>query len=1140
MKLVLRSTGNAEFSAARWILCRVSGVGRTVTVVLIVALAAGVAGHGVSAQIIGETSGQTSGARNGAPLNLIPVNPPRNSSSIETPEQLNRPSPKKQPSQIAAVATRPLIKTRYGRHKGYRRIVFEWTRAVEYRLDQKNGFATVRFSRPGRYSLAKFADNLRRAGIKIREVPGQENLVIRIEFPAKSRLRHYRSGGVFVIDIVERSRPPAAHPEPDDPKQPNTRRATPAAKTGANKMAAPAEHRPGPAVSENQATAPEPKASTGDEAQQTEAPKPSKDGGTLRPNMPAPDLAADNTVSPTRSPTPQPSGAQPPGAQPSGAQPPGAQPSRAVKSRPAPPVGRERAQERSAAPVVSAKRTGDAMTLRIAWPDPVRLAVFRRGRHIWLVFSALSAPDLEAVRGELGGAYYAIERIEHETSTVLRLTAARSLNPSVKLDGGTWILEIGPRARRPKNAITVEAQPGAAKGPQIMLKAGTGGSVVTVVDPEVGDSLFVVPVATPGFGVGLEREFAEFRLLTTIQGVVVEPYSDSVRVRSVMDGVVVASDHGLRITQEKKRRRARKRDNAAARIFDFSALIKSGEGASQAAFIGDRQRLQLAIVNASDADRNIRRLALARFYFGHGQAADTLGVLASIADHDEELIAEPSVRALRGASRLLTNNLDGAADDLLHQSLDDEPEIALWRGALASTQRNWRAAVAHFGRARGLLNYYPRRFKIRFALLAAEAELASGAVDRARGYLNVLAAAKPLRSDLYEMRYLQGRVLEQIGEPDAAIEQWRRVAATATGTGRIKSEVARIDLLRARGKLDDIDKAIGALDRLRFAWRGDALEYSVLHLLGQLYLDKGDYKRGFGTLLSARRLYPGLARDRQLLADMQDGFTRLFVDGAADEMPPVKALALFQGFRELVPRGPRGNRIIEKLADRLVAVDLLGHASKLLADQIARRLRGQEKARVGARLALLYLLDQNPGEALNALEATNRSGMASPLIAERRRLQARAFAALGENDKAMSILAGDTDRDANLLRADIYWRQQNWPDAARVLTILARNVETPQVGKFSESDSRLVLRLAVALALASDGSGLKVLRRRFDAAMDTGPYADTYLVVATEIETATSLDYATIAAKINEVDRFQAFMANYREKLQTSGLSAIN
>src|SRR3546814_13655683 len=91
---------------------------------------------------------------------------------------------------------------------------------------------------------------------------------------------------------------------------------------------------------------------------------------------------------------------------------------------------------------------------------------------------------------------------------------------------------------------------------------------------------------------------------------------------------------------------------------------------------------------------------------------------------------------------------------------------------------------------------------------------------------------------------------------------------------------------------------------------------------------------------------------------MSDEFAKLFLDGGAQSLPPLTALALYYDYRELTPPGPEGDEIISKLADRLVSVDLLNRAAELIEHQITYRLRGDARAKAGARLAVVYLLDQ--------------------------------------------------------------------------------------------------------------------------------------------------------------------------------------
>ena len=68
----------------------------------------------------------------------------------------------------------------------------------------------------------------------------------------------------------------------------------------------------------------------------------------------------------------------------------------------------------------------------------------------------------------------------------------------------------------------------------------------------------------------------------------------------------------------------------------------------------------------------------------------------------------------------------------------------------------------------------------------------------------------------------------------------------------------------------------------------------------------------------------------------------------------------------LTPAGVEGDEVIQRLADRLVALDLLGRAAELPDHQLKYRLRGVEMARVGTRLAVLHLMNGTPEGAIRA------------------------------------------------------------------------------------------------------------------------------------------------------------------------------
>ncbi len=119
------------------------------------------------------------------------------------------------------------------------------------------------------------------------------------------------------------------------------------------------------------------------------------------------------------------------------------------------------------------------------------------------------------------------------------------------------------------------------------------------------------------------------------------------------------------------------------------------------------------------------------------------------------------------------------------------------------------------------------------------------------------------------------------------------------------------------------------------------------------------------------------------------------------------------------------------MADRLMAVDLLEPAAKLLDYQVTKRLDGVAQAQVAAKLAMVQLLDHKPKEALASLRDTRIAGLPDDVNHQRMILEARALAALKQWDQALDTIAVDEAPDLQRLRADIYWESGNWAVAGQ-------------------------------------------------------------------------------------------------------------
>lgn len=794
--------------------------------------------------------------------------------------------------------------------------------------------------------------------------------------------------------------------------------------------------------------------------------------------------------------------------------------------RAARPRARSKSEIGNAIPVRFFSNGAAGYVLRFDWPVPVAAAVYRRGGHVWMVFDRREALDLAPARRDGGAVTATLEPVSLALGSAARIKIAPGFNPSVRRDGTAWVVSIRRQSGVPARPIPVEAQPRAPVEARVLLAVTGAAAPRQLTDVARKETVFVVPTPTPGSGVASDHDYTEFRLFATAQGIVIRPNADDISVRRVRGGVQITSASGLKISARPVRPAGVRwpgQRRAVARIFDFAAWRRDKVGN----FTDVKQMLQMVAAEASPVERSRRQLDLAQFLMARGFAADALGVLQLI-PKDDVLAQEPAFHALLGAAALLADDLELARQELLDPKLDGVPEALLWRGVLFAHLRDWPAAAKQFLESRGLLRFYGEPYKSRFALLAASASLETNDPGRALGYLNLVLPGKTMDAERTEEAYLRGRALQADGGSAAALVMWNRAIKEGKGPARLEAEVVRIALLTKQGKMASKD-AIAKLESLRFQWRGGDVEYNVLRLLGRIYLANGHYYKGLETLRRATTYFPRYPGAAALRDKMRAVFAKLFLDGVAAKLSPIKALAMFREFRELIPNGARGNVMIDKLVDRMVAMDLLDRAAALLRRQMTERVSGTAKMRVGARLAGIELAAKRPRRALRALDDSRGDNPPHDLAASRLLLRARALVEMNQAKQALALIAGDKTSKAERLRAGIYWRAGRWADAAATLGTLAAPV-TAVDGKLSKADARLVLSWAVALTLSGNQSALIALRRRFDSPMEASVFRTAYRVLATNVTGEVS-DYRALLAKVREADAYQAFLSSYRKRM---------
>ncbi len=397
---------------------------------------------------------------------------------------------------------------------------------------------------------------------------------------------------------------------------------------------------------------------------------------------------------------------------------------------------------------------------------------------------------------------------------------------------------------------------------------------------------------------------------------------------------------------------------------------------------------------------------------------------------DPALQSDAQLQTMRAAADYMMGRTRDAHNAIAGAQFDADRHAALWRGLIEAAQEDWSNARTDLERAEPVLNQYPPEWQARQRFAKAEAALGLGhleVADAAVARLPQGALPQPL---MLQAQLVRARLLASENRGREAGLLFNAIERSGDERAAAQSIYYRTDAAVRAGVMSQ-DAAIAALEQLRFRWRGDLLELNTLRKLAALYFGKQRWRDGLHTLKTAAQNFPDEDMARTAQDDMRNAFVSLFLKGRADKLPPVEQLAIFYDFIDLTPIGPDGDEMIRRMSDRLVAVDLLAPAADLLNYQITKRLDGIARAQVATKLAMIYLMDQKPQNALDTLRQTQISTLPDTVSHQRLLLEARAFAALKQWDNAIDLIAVDQQPDTQRLRADIYWESGNWAVAGQ-------------------------------------------------------------------------------------------------------------
>ncbi|WP_029586601.1 hypothetical protein [Bradyrhizobium sp. URHD0069] len=796
-----------------------------------------------------------------------------------------------------------------------------------------------------------------------------------------------------------------------------------------------------------------------------------------------------------------------------------------------PPVSKAGA----AAASVSAMRDSDGLRLTFSFAAATPAALFRRADTVWLVFDSLKPVDVEPIRSRGGSIIAEVSQLPLEKGQAIRIRLNRPQMPSLTGDdqaaGASWTLTFADTMQTPAQPLTAIRNITDPTLANVTVPLSGPGVLHRLIDPDAGDTIMVVTAPPPARGFIKRQDFVELSLLESVHGLAIRPNSDDITVEVASDKIILGRPGGLTLSSVGV---GPERASTAVRlIFDIGEWRKN----RSENFIAREDALAAAAAAAVGPNqRTEARVDLARFYLSRAMYPEAKGVL-DLALADFKLgLEDPVVLIVHAVASSLIGRPEQALKDLAHPAIGTNYDSQLWKALAYARQGKWAEAREKFKNVEFAITALPielQRIVIMEAMRCSlEVRDYSGAAKR-NSDLDVVGIPSELKPAISVLR---GWLAEALGHDRDALDEYRFAVRSPDRAAAAEAKLFEIRLRQKRGEISQAD-ALRELETLSVMWRGDAIEVKTLQMMAGMYADIGRYSESFAAVRTATRLQPNSEPSRQAQDAAAALFAQLFLGPKGVDLPPVDALAMFYEYRELTPIGRRGDEIIRRLADRLVAVDLLDQASELLQYQIDKRLEGAARAQVAARLAMVYLTNRKPDRAISALRTTRIADLSGELRQQRLLLEARAQSDIGRHDLALDITSNISGREAIRLRSDIYWASRRWREASEQIELYYadRWRDFRPLNAVEKGD---VIRAVVGYALAEDALGLARIREKY-APLMSGEADRAAFETASKPAAANSAEFALIARMAASVDTLDGFLREMRTRFPDATAKAL-
>lgn len=783
---------------------------------------------------------------------------------------------------------------------------------------------------------------------------------------------------------------------------------------------------------------------------------------------------------------------------------------------------------------VDDSQRGKSASLSFSWNIPVGLSVFKRGEYLWIIFDHSQTVDVEELATSADSLIDEMIQIPNFQALMLRIKLKDGVFYTVRKEGLLWIVDLlSHELPFETKDLQIFTQYNSQKQPYLFIPIQSPGNTVSTLDPEIGDTIITAPSMEIGIGLNKSYTYPDLDLLSSFQGLVIISKTNDIVVNRATTGLTIQGySSGLNISQNLETLKRQ-----ALLSMDDSGLSPI-TGTSNAdilnkPFVEAVAQLRSEINEAPDDQKDKARLELAKYYVTRGLGTNALSILNKIKDSDSPEAKSEKLYGLLGVANFLANHYEESVEDFSYGKLPTFNEAIFWR-TLASSAIEYKDEYSGI-----LLSFisiirdYPEEIKDRIALVGAQIALNAGDDLAAQNFIDLLKNSKHPGRLVPAVHYFTGKKLVLQGSPMSAVNEYKRILPmdSLKYSAMARKEIVEIGL---KLNLFPLEKAISEFERLRYTWSEKTFKLSLLDGLADMYVKNKDFYNAFGILNELKSLSE--EQDKPIIEKrMVKLFEDVYISNEADNMPALKSLAMYQDYEWLAPKSSRYNTIVQKLSDRLVAVDLLDRAEALLSNQLRyEAMTKLDRAKIGTRIALVNLFNKKNEEAVLMLDATQSDNLPETLSLQRKIIRAKALTNLDREDEALELLKNDYSKNAILLKSEIYWNAGLWGPASDNLKYL---IEKPTPGQvLSEEQVNYILDWATALKKSGKETVIVRLRNKFIPYFQKTKYYSVFNILTGRLEDD-KIDINSIDQTINDVTAFSNFAKIYTNSLKSGDLT---